>query len=228
MSFVIGKKIEERGGFHFEEEGGQEDEQIWNRLKDVFESTYDVLHELAEERGIDVEDIYNSENINREFWGEDYENLANKDSRINQLIEGSDIIRLCLIYENLADRYLEKVFEDLDEYKKDAEEGILKHIDSLLDVINWYMDLIQAKMRRALYGYFYVRKAYEKEDYNGSAKVALLAIDTSVEAWEAMKKYAASCSVEISHLLTILQQLKGDIEKKFPEARQFLRPGFDI
>ena len=69
MSFVMGKKIEEKGGFNFEREGHREDESIWARLKEVFESTYEVLHELAEERGLDVEDIYASENIDREFWG---------------------------------------------------------------------------------------------------------------------------------------------------------------
>ena len=61
MSFVMGKKIEEKGGFNFEREGHREDESIWARLKEVFESTYEVLHELAEERGLDVEDIYASE-----------------------------------------------------------------------------------------------------------------------------------------------------------------------
>ena len=68
MSFVMGKKIEEKGGFNFEREGHREDESIWARLKEVFESTYEVLHELAEERGLNVEDIYASENIDREFW----------------------------------------------------------------------------------------------------------------------------------------------------------------
>ena len=56
----MGKKIEEKGGFNFEREGHREDESIWARLKEVFESTYEVLHELAEERGLDVEDIYAS------------------------------------------------------------------------------------------------------------------------------------------------------------------------
>ena len=67
MSFVMGKKIEEKGGFNFEREGHREDESIWARLKEVFESTYEVLHELAEERGLNVEDIYASENIDREL-----------------------------------------------------------------------------------------------------------------------------------------------------------------
>lgn len=38
-----GKKIEEKGGFNFEREGHREDESIWARLKEVFESTYEVL-----------------------------------------------------------------------------------------------------------------------------------------------------------------------------------------
>ena len=53
----MGKKIEEKGGFNFEREGHREDESIWARLKEVFESTYEVLHELAEERGLNVEDM---------------------------------------------------------------------------------------------------------------------------------------------------------------------------
>ena len=87
MSFVMGKKIEEKGGFNFEREGHREDESIWARLKEVFESTYEVLHELAEERGLDVEDIYASENIDREFWGEDYEGTPRE--QVYQKLESS-------------------------------------------------------------------------------------------------------------------------------------------
>lgn len=67
----MGKRIEEKGGFNFGQEVGQEEESIWSRLKNIFESTYEVLHELAEEQGIEVEDIYASENISKEFWGEE-------------------------------------------------------------------------------------------------------------------------------------------------------------
>ena len=102
MSFVMGKKIEEKGGFNFEREGHREDESIWARLKEVFESTYEVLHELAEERGLDVEDIYASENIDREFWGEDYEGTPRE--QVYQKLESSDLLRICSIYEYWADK----------------------------------------------------------------------------------------------------------------------------
>ena len=226
MSFVMGKKIEEKGGFNFDREASRDEESIWNRLKDVFESTYEVLHELAEERGIDVEDIYASENINKEFWGEDFENRA-KGEHCNSQVEASDIIRICMIYEDLADKCLEKIFQILDKKEKTPKP---KPVDDALEAVNWYLDLIQAKMRRALYGYFY-QKSYgkrESEDYNGSAKVALIAIERSITGWQVIREAFYDYQREAGHLLVVLEQLLKDVVKQFPKAREFQRPGFDL
>ena len=119
MSFVMGKKIEEKGGFNFEREGHREDESIWARLKEVFESTYEVLHELAEERGLDVEDIYASENIDREFWGEDYEGTPRE--QVYQKLESSDLLRICSIYEYWADKCMELLYEIINDKEKISE-----------------------------------------------------------------------------------------------------------
>lgn len=229
MSFVMGKKIEERGGFDLDEEVIREDDNIWSRLKDVFESTYEVLHELAKERGIDVEDIYASENINKEFWGEDYENNELKGSKNNLVVENSDIIRLCLIYEDLADKCLEKIFEELDESEKQGNKRS-KEVDEALDVINWYLDLIQAKVRRGLFGYyrFTEKLGEEMDDYNGSAKVALIAVGRSVCAWNIIVDVYPEYGREVRQLFVVLEQLREDITKQFPDAENFLRPGFDI
>lgn len=223
MSFVMGKKIEEKGGFHFDQEINREDESIWTRLKEVFESTYEVLHELAEERGIDVEDIYASENIDKEFLREDFENHS-KGERCNLQVEESDIIRICLIYENLADKCLEKIFNLLDEKEKQSKGPL----NEALEIANWYLDLIQAKMRRALYGFYYQQMFGEKsEDFNGSAKVALLATDRSIESWKTIGGCCKDEQREIGHLIVVLEQLQLDIEEQFPHARKFLRPGFE-
>lgn len=225
MSFVMGKRIEEKGGFKFDEEISQEEENVWARLKDVFESTYEVLHELAKERGIDVEDIYASENIDREFWGEDYENMALKGDRDNLMIEDSDIVRICLIYEDLCDKCLEKIFEILDE-KLGEDKG--REIDEALETVGWYQDLMQSKMRRALHGYYHVGSCgEEREDYNGSAKVALIAVRRSEEAWKVLVPYCSEMKREILQLLVVLSQLKKDILFQFPEAENFCRPGFE-
>lgn len=226
MSFVMGKKIEERGGFNFDREISRgEDESIWSRLKDVFESTYEVLHELARERGVKVEDIYASENIDREFWGDDYENLP-QGMNYDVMVEGADVVRVCAIYEYLADKCLEKLYEPLDERKKDIKGD---PVDEALEVINWYLDLIQAKMRRALHGLYRNSKdRKDSDDYNASAKVALIAIDRTVKGWKIMENYFPAFQKEIGHLFVILDQLETDIENSFPAARTFLRPGFEI
>lgn len=225
MSFVMGKKLEEKGGFNIDKEIVQGEEGVWPRLKSVFESTYEVLHEVAEERGIEVEDIYASENIDREFWGEDFEGNAKSEKYI-AFIESSDIIRICMIYEDLADKCLEKIFEFFDEQQQDKTAE--KAADEALDVINWYLDLIQAKMRRALYGYYQSEeKGKQDDDYNGSAKVALIAADRSLEKWKVLYSRCVVFKKEISHLIVILEQLRIDIEGHFPDARAFLRPGFE-
>lgn len=223
MSFVMGKKLEEKGGFNFDREINREEESIWSRLKDVFESTYEVLHELAEERGIEVEDIYASENINKEFWGEDFENRS-RGERCNAQVENSDIVKICMIYEDLADKSLEKIFEYLNTRNKNGN-----WMDDALEVVNWYLDLIQAKMRRALYGLYYQQESdvQESEDYNGSAKVALLAVDRSIESWKQIQQNCPDYKREIEHLLVVLEQLKADVEAQFPNAREFKRPGFE-
>lgn len=224
MSFVMGKKLEERGRLYPERQEAQEDENIWTRLKSVFESTYEVLHELADERGIDVEDIYVSENINKEFWGEEYESRLKGQKEV-LLIGESDIIRICMIYEFLADKCLERVFELLDD-----RGGKMEPIDEALEVVGWYLDLIQAKMRRALFAYYYHSEKEEDhtEDYNGSAKVALISIDRSLENWRIVEKYCPHFKEDINHLVVVLEQLRSDIEAQFPIARGFLRPGFEL
>ena len=221
MSFVMGKKIEQKGGFNFEREGHREDESIWTRLKEVFESTYEVLHELAEERGLNVEDIYASENIDREFWGEDYEGTPRE--QVYQKLESSDLLRICSIYEYWADKCLEQLYEIINDKEKN------ELLEEALEVVGWYPDLIQAKIRRALYGYHYhtANKSKTTEDYNGSAKVALIGVERSIENWKIIQPLCPAYQKEISHLLVVLEQLRSDADEYFPKARTFVRPGFD-
>ncbi len=225
MSYVMGKRLEEKGGFDFNRDSSGEDDSLWSRLKNVFESTYEVLHELAKERGVEVEDIYASENIDREFWGDDFENRA-QGEKCNQQVDQADIVKICMIYENLADRCLERIFHFFD---SKGSEGEPSPVDDAIETINWYLDLIQAKVRRALYG-FYLHETSAKaeaEDYNGSAKVALIAVERSLNSWRLVKEVCTEFKRDIGHLLVVLEQLLNDIEIQFPHAREFKRPGFE-
>ena len=67
MSYVVGKKMEEKLGKTLEESLYTKQETTWVYLKNIFDTTYEILHDLAEERGIDMEDIYAAEDMEKDF-----------------------------------------------------------------------------------------------------------------------------------------------------------------
>ncbi len=232
MSYVVGKKMEEKLGKTLEESLYTKQETTWIYLKNIFDTTYEILHELAKERGIDMEDIYAAEDMEKGFWPDECDD-ALQDEVCNAFDESaSQLIQICIIYETLGEECLEKVFAVLDEkeWMPGTPEG--KETEDALDKINWYMDVIPTKIRKALLAFYQSREADNREmyecEYNGSAKVALVAIRVSGMAWEALKKYCSLPVVkDIIHVQVVLEQLQRDIETQFPGGSKFRRPGFD-
>jgi hypothetical protein len=71
-------------------------------------------------------------------------------------------------------------------------------------------------------------KSFPK-DSEGSAKIALIAVDRSIAAWSGLR-IALEESDEADGILDLLAQLaaiRREMEKLFPCARAFVRPGFD-
>ena len=64
-------------------------------------------------------------------------------------------------------------------------------------------------------------------DSNGSAKVALVAIDRSTAAWGALQLSLPEKAHTINPILVELDRLRRSTEKRFPRARDFIRPGLD-
>ena len=65
------------------------------------------------------------------------------------------------------------------------------------------------------------------KDSDGSAKAALIAIDRSMAAWGYMHPFFPSHQDQIMAIIVHLEQLRNRTETIFPEARHFVRPGFD-
>ena len=64
-----------------------------------------------------------------------------------------------------------------------------------------------------------------QNDWNGSAKVALISIERSAEAWRVL---ASATGQETPVVLADqLQDLRREIEREFPDVWRFKRPGFD-
>jgi hypothetical protein len=100
-----------------------------------------------------------------------------------------------------------------------------------VEVIGWDSHLIHVKIMRALEGRDEYPKGapFEKStvqsDWNGSAKVALISIERSERAWRIV---AATASDEAAHVLADgVANLRQELNKEFPRAMEFRRPGFD-
>ena len=66
-----------------------------------------------------------------------------------------------------------------------------------------------------------------QNDSNGSVKVALIAIDRSLSAWRILQTSLPEKADTIVPMLVELERLRHATEAYFPNARDFIRPGFD-
>jgi hypothetical protein len=96
-------------------------------------------------------------------------------------------------------------------------------------VIDWLHYVIPSKIYRALHG-LANDQPEERDwpaDHDGSAKVALLAIERSHAAWLQIVEQTAAREPNIRPLIAHLVWLGDALEQTFPHARAFVRPGFD-
>jgi hypothetical protein len=107
-------------------------------------------------------------------------------------------------------------------------------LEETLKVIQWYQHQIYVKLARAISGKMEAESESDDEpaqyakDSDGSAKVALIGIDRSIAAWGSIgRRLPTFRSLDVPAILTHLERLRRSVEKVFPDARGFLRPGFD-
>ena len=101
-----------------------------------------------------------------------------------------------------------------------------------LAVVSYDVALISAKLQRALHGKNCAgsEDAFGDDhpvqnDWNGSAKVALISIERSVEAWSVLASISGQHTPAC--LAAQLTALRAEVERAFPDAWKFCRPGFD-
>jgi len=97
-------------------------------------------------------------------------------------------------------------------------------------VVNWDALLIPAKVHRAVTGIARAEDDPDDDwprDCDGSAKVALISIDRSERAWREMVRAGHLGDEAASPFIESLVWLRAELERVFPGARAFVRPGFD-
>ena len=113
------------------------------------------------------------------------------------------------------------------------EAGVQRdpHTTQALDVVRWDRHLIPVKLRRALRGLDEYTRDEDFEDdpvqndWNGTAKVTLISIRRSIEAWNTLAE--ALSDPEAKAIAEELRELHRQVLRTFPDADRFIRPGFD-
>jgi hypothetical protein len=96
-------------------------------------------------------------------------------------------------------------------------------------VITWFHTLMKVKIHRALWGL--AQDDPEDRDFpadhDGSAKVALLGIERSHASWLDLVDRGIATGAEAAPFIADLVWLADALDRTFPNARRFVRPGFD-
>jgi hypothetical protein len=196
-----------------EDERDIHNEAFWRKIEGIFAQTKHMLFEIAEERGIDLNAV-------------DVEEFRRQKQFQREKIRREDLYELAERYHKKAKAVLENkddwiMFSALDE-EAQAE---------MLEIIYWYQYFIAAKIQRGLSSIVDFDGTVDEElndsqsDGNGSIKVALIALDRSIMAWTNLM--AKENSTQIKPLLDLLETIQQRCREKFPNAQDFIRPGFD-
>jgi hypothetical protein len=204
-------------------------EAFWQKLSETFRMTLELLHEAAEQEGIDLDSI-------------DMEEFPERERFKDEMAKNHECSRAARLYGEMVDdwfdsaRYLFAQDEDEPDLQTSLEipdtgiDGQDTSLSEAVDVVSWYQHQIYVKLMRAVRGDLEERPEILDEfpkDSDGSAKVALIGIDRSIAAWGEIRNCFPLQDNDSMKLLVHLEQLRRLVEKAFPDARAFIRPGFD-
>lgn len=224
----------------FEEEGKQSTDEkdvqnkvFWEHLKNSFQKTVELLHKAANDYGIDFNNIPEEETKAQEEHR----------SFIRRKVNASPLSRLTKQYITEGRKWLDEKehFDQLaNDYVQHFELGLkteeeiqsdMALVKDCVEVLQWYLHFIYVKFSRALSGRESGETWQEEHgfprDSDGSAKIALIATQRSMDAWIKLYELLPGEQEQILQLLSLLQKIKKLGEKEFPGAAWFVRPGFD-
>lgn len=113
-------------------------------------------------------------------------------------------------------------------YGQDEAMSVLNRLKDAWEMIKWYRTLIPVKTMSALRILTDATPdAFLNSYYLGKAKLVLVCIDRSLEAWQTMLDAYPEKMDEALDALALLARMRREMETLFPSARAFKRPGLD-
>lgn len=181
---------------------------FWQKLSEAFHVTRELLEQTLKLYGLQLT--------------EDDLNAAKQQELEKQArLESHPCAQTAKQYIAFAERWFERMI---------SEENV--EIKEIFDILHWYKGQIYVKIMRALSGQYdenllCIADDERPRDFDGSAKVALIGIDRSIVAWIKLRDVFPEQKDDMIDILIHLDRLRKAIEQTFPNARAFIRPGFD-
>jgi hypothetical protein len=205
-------------------------EKFWEKIGESFQVALELLKEAAEERGIDLDAI-------------DVEEEQEKRRLNRESAKEHDVCRMAMAYISMVQEwfgqikdYFPSAEEDADSRPKGTNDDEKEHreatgAEEAMEVLRWYEHQIYVQLMRAVQGQMEERgDPFENEfakDSDGSAKVALIGMDRSIAAWGEVRGFFPLQGDLALQAMIHLETLRRKVERAFPDARDFIRPGFD-
>lgn len=197
-----------------DEERDIDNKEFWVKIASTFAEASKMFEDKAEEFGIEIMPVSDEE-------------FAEIQKREDEFIANQELTKLAHKYGKETAIRLEKQNEwlavsPIEDFEKEER----------LAIIQWYQYFISAKVMRGFHGILDFDGNFDEEelndtesDANGSIKIAIIAAERSRMAWTAL--LSEENSSEIRPMISLLEKILTLAETKFPNARDFVRPGFD-
>jgi hypothetical protein len=207
-------------------------EKFWKQLSNKMADAMVLLKKSAEKFGLDLDNIPPEETAAYEAT----------EAAIQKQIKKHGAIKIAAEYIKVTDAFFKnelskQLVDAVREFTSHMHMGIKSEEDTVHtmatlgdceQVIQWYLFFISVKLQRALHGKL---QNDEGDDYpkdsDGSAKIALIAIERSMAAWVKMYELLPAAEDAALKALSLLQQMQQTALTDFPQAMAFKRPGFD-
>ena len=202
---------------------------FWDKMQEVFSTTQEMVKEMAEEMNVDLNSI-------------DCEEAEKHEEKVREFSKSQPYSKAAFEYINVVKKW----FDSNEELLKEKTQELLTHLEAeipgtkpmdeavsindCLEVIRWYQHQIYVKLCRAASGVMrgeFKDLEYCPQDADGSAKVAIIGIERSLSAWGGLLNHFSQQEQTILNILVKLKVLLRLVENSFPNARTFIRPGFD-
>jgi hypothetical protein len=212
------------------EESDISNKAFWDKISNTFADAMVMLQKAAAEHGINLNDVDT----------EEMKAYATKKEKDREDARQHPLIKYCTKYMMEARALLnnnealkEKGTNEIQLIElglKDIEDT-QKSFSSLndnLEIIQWYLFQINVKFMRAFSSFEEDEDdVFTNDDSNGSAKVALIATDRCLIAWQNIIQLMPEMQDEVLPMLSLLQKIRRISETIFPNAMAFIRPGLD-